>query len=65
MRAVLNDQGCGDDDLVQAIFYCKTAEAETEVREMIADLDWPCFTAVLPICRDCLLMEIEAMAIKK
>ena len=65
VRAVLNDHGCSDDDLVQAIFYCKTPEAETEVREMIADLDWPCFTAVLPICRDCLLMEIEAMAIKK
>jgi len=64
VRAVLNDLGFVDDDVVQAIVYCKTPEIEREFHARSERLPWPHFTAVAPVCRDDLLIEIEALAVK-
>lgn len=64
VRAVLNDLDFDDGDVVQAIVYCKTPEIE---REFLARADappWPHITAVAPVCRDDLSIEIEATAVR-
>ena len=63
VRAVLKDMGCGDQDVVQAIVYCKTPEVERIYRQRYdQDLPWPRLIAVEDICRGDLLCEIEATA---
>ena len=58
-QAILAAGGCGDDDVVQAIMYCKTPEIETMVRRMCADLPWPQLITVCDICRHDLWFETE------
>ena len=53
---------CGDDDVLQAMAYCKTAEIEKLFYEKRGDLSWPLLIAVADVCRDNLLFEIEATA---
>lgn len=62
VRAVLRDMQCSDADVVQAVAYCKTTEIEKIFRHQWCDLPWPNLTAVADICRDDLLVEIEATA---
>ncbi|MBN2377763.1 MAG: hypothetical protein JXD22_15305 [Sedimentisphaerales bacterium] len=62
VRAVLKQLDCGDDDVVQAMAYCKTPEIEKLFYEMRGDLNWPFLVAVADVCRDNLLFEIEATA---
>ena len=62
VRAVLTQQGCRDQDVVQAIAYCKTPEVEAIWRDGWADLPWPCVTVISDVCRDELLFELEAAA---
>jgi len=64
VRAVLADLGCGDDDVVQAIVYCKTPEVQRQFLSRGDALPWPHFTAVGPVCRDDLLVEIECTAVR-
>jgi enamine deaminase RidA (YjgF/YER057c/UK114 family) len=65
VRAVLQDMNSGDEDVVQAIAYCKTTEVEETFVEFRSRLDWPCMTVICDICRDDLLFEIEATAMPK
>jgi enamine deaminase RidA (YjgF/YER057c/UK114 family) len=65
VRAVLRDMNCRDDDVVQTVAYCKTAEVEAVFNELKGRLDWPWVTMICDICRDDLLFEIEAAAIPK
>jgi len=62
VRAVLHEMQCDDDDVVQAIAYCKTAEIEKLFWSEWGDLAWPNLTAIADICRDNLLFELEATA---
>jgi len=62
VRAILNEMGCGESDIVQAVAYCKTREVEEIFRTRLTGLDWPCVTAIADICREELLFEIEATA---
>ncbi len=62
VRAVLREMQGGDNDVVQATAYCKTAEAEKLFLNEYGNLAWPTLTAVADICRDDLLFEIEATA---
>ncbi len=62
VRAVLHEMQCDDGDVVQAIAYCKTAEIEKLFCHQWSDLAWPTLTAIADICRDDLLVEIEATA---
>lgn len=62
VRAVLREMQCDDNDVVQAIVYCKTAEIEKLFCRQWSDLAWPTLTAIADICRDDLLVEIEATA---
>ena len=62
VRAVLKQLDCGDDDVVQAMAYCKTPEIEKLFHEKWGDLSWPFLIAVADVCRDNLLFEIEATA---
>lgn len=62
VRAVLHEMQCDDDDVVQATVYCKTAEVEKLFWSKYSDLAWPTLTAIADICRDDLLVEIEATA---
>ncbi len=64
VRAVLEDLGCSDDDVVQAIVYCKTPDIEKRFLARADKLAWPHFTAVADVCRDDLLIEIEALAVR-
>jgi len=63
VRAVLQDMDCGDEDVVQSIIYCKTAEVEDMFCAEWADLPWPRIVAITDICRNDLLFEIEATAV--
>jgi enamine deaminase RidA (YjgF/YER057c/UK114 family) len=64
VRAVLHEMQCDDDDVVQAIVYCKTTEVEKLFWSEFSDLAWPTLTAIADVCRDDLLVEIEATAAK-
>ena len=62
VRSVLKDVNCQDDDIFQAIAYCKTPEVEKVFNSLKTDLNWPFLTVVCDICRPELLFEIEATA---
>ena len=64
IRAVLNEMGCEDKDMVQTFIYCKTAEIEKLFCEKFSDLPWPMVTCVADVCRENLLFEIEATAMQ-
>jgi enamine deaminase RidA (YjgF/YER057c/UK114 family) len=64
VQAILKEFDCSDDNVVQAIAYCKTAEVEELYMENWSDLPWPTITAIADVCRDDLLFEIEATAAK-
>jgi len=61
-RAALAEGGCGDDDVVQSMMYCKTPETEQVFRDAFGDLSWPQVIAVCDICRHDLLFEAEVTA---
>jgi enamine deaminase RidA (YjgF/YER057c/UK114 family) len=65
VRAVLADMHCKDEDVVQAVAYCKTTEVEKIFNASKGALDWPWLTAICDICRPDLLFEIEATAMPK
>jgi len=65
VRAVLTDMHCRDEDVVQAVAYCKTTEVEKIFNAVKADLPWPLVTTICDICRPELLFEMEATAIIK
>jgi enamine deaminase RidA (YjgF/YER057c/UK114 family) len=64
VRAVLDEMGCGDEDVVQATAYSKTPEVDRLFRDGWADLEWPCVAVAADVCRDDLLFEIEATALR-
>ncbi|MCX8037694.1 MAG: Rid family hydrolase [Candidatus Sumerlaeia bacterium] len=64
VRAVLRDMNCGEADVVQAIVYCKTPEVERVYRSMKPALSWPHVTVLADVCRDNLLFEVEATAMR-
>ena len=62
-RAVLRDTECSDEDVVNALIYCKTPEVEAHFLERWDDeLPWPTIVLVADVCRDDLLFEIELAA---
>jgi len=63
VRAVLKDMHCKDEDVVQVVAYCKTAEVEKILNGLKNTLPWPWLTAICDICRQDLLFEIEATAL--
>ncbi len=65
VRAVLADMNCKDEDVVQAVAYCKTTEVEKIFNASKGTLDWPWLTAICDICRPDLLFEIEATAMPR
>lgn len=62
VRAVLRDMNAADEDVVQAIAYCKTTEEEEIFNTVKDNLPWPWITMICDICRPELLFEIEATA---
>ena len=62
VREALSQANCGDDQVVQALVYCKTAQIEKLFCDKWSDLPWPHITAITDICRHDLLFEIEATA---
>lgn len=62
VHAVLRDMHCTDNDVVQAIAYCKTAEVRKVFEEYKSRLSWPWITVVCDICRPELLFEVEITA---
>lgn len=65
VRAVLRDMHCPDEDVVQVVAYCKTAEVARAFNDLKGNLPWPCVTVICDICRDDLLFEIEATAMPR
>ena len=64
VQAVLREFHCSDDDVVQAIAYCKTPQVEKLFATNWGNLTWPTVTAIADVCRSDLLFEIEATAAK-
>ncbi len=62
VRAVLRDTQTADEDVVQAVAYCKTTEVEKIFNDVKGKLGWPCVTVICDICRPDLLFEMEATA---
>jgi enamine deaminase RidA (YjgF/YER057c/UK114 family) len=63
--AVLRDMHCENEDVVQVVAYCKTAEVEEIFNAHKDCLPWPWMTIICDICRSNLLFEIEATAVPK
>jgi enamine deaminase RidA (YjgF/YER057c/UK114 family) len=64
VRAILKDTQVTDEDVVQAVAYCKTNEVMKIFNDLKGTLAWPCITVICDICRPDLLFEIEATALK-
>ncbi len=64
VRAVLKDTQTGDDQVVQAVAYCKTSEVEQIFKGVKPTLTWPTITVICDICRPDLLFEMEVTACK-
>lgn len=65
VRAVLRDMNTPDEDVVQAVAYCKTTEVERIFNTVKDRLPWPWLTVICDICRPDLLFEIEAAAMPR
>jgi enamine deaminase RidA (YjgF/YER057c/UK114 family) len=63
--ALLSDMQCRPDDVVQALVYCKTVEAEALFEAVKGTLDWPWITMITDVCRPDLLFEIEVTAVPR
>jgi hypothetical protein len=63
VRAILRDMHCADNNVMQAIAYCKTAEVKKLFEEYKSDCNWPWLTVVCDICRPELLFEVEITAV--
>lgn len=61
--SVLGEMGCGPENIVQSIFYCKTGEIEKQLHEKLGRLSWPWFSTIADICREDLLIEVEVTAV--
>ena len=61
-RASKADMKCYDQDVVQALAYCKNSEVEKIFHQYKKKLSWPWLTIVCDICRTDLLFEIEVTA---
>jgi len=64
VRGVLTNTNCADSDVVQAIAYCKTPEVESVWESVRAEIGWPFVTIIAGVCRDDLLFEVEATAVR-
>ena len=62
VRALLGELQCADDDVVEAVAYCKTLEVEHLFRAQRDRLPWPFITVIADVCRRDLLFEVEATA---
>lgn len=62
VRAVLRDTEMSDENVVQAMAYCKTTDVEEIFSEFRRALAWPCITVICDICRPDLLFEMEVTA---
>ena len=62
--AVLYDMKFSEKDVVQVMGYCKTPEIQALFQSMKKP-DWPWVSMVCDVCRDDLLFETEALAIKQ
>lgn len=65
VRAVLRDTNCSDNDVVQAVAYCKTLDVLNVFDGIKENIGWPWVTVVCDICRPELLFEIEATAMPR
>jgi len=70
VRAVLKDTAVSDEDVLQAVAYCKTTEVEQIFNDLKSTLPstgrgWPWVTVICDICRPELLFEVEATALKQ
>ena len=63
--AVLRDEGCRPEDIVQSIVYCKTPQVEQIFRAGWGDLSMPHLIVIADVCRDNLLFEVEAAAMPR
>jgi enamine deaminase RidA (YjgF/YER057c/UK114 family) len=62
LRAVLRQISFRDDQVVQAIAYCKTPDVEKLFHQNWPDLSWPYMTTIADVCRPELLFEMELTA---
>jgi enamine deaminase RidA (YjgF/YER057c/UK114 family) len=62
VRAVLRDLSCRDEEVVQSVVYCKSAEVEREFHRTVPAYPWPGIVVRGDICRSDLLFEVEVTA---
>jgi enamine deaminase RidA (YjgF/YER057c/UK114 family) len=63
VRSVLGDAGCREEDVLQAIIYCKTAGVEQLFRQEWDNLPFPYVVVIADVCRENLLFEMEVTAV--
>lgn len=59
IRAVMKQMDCIDNQVVQAVAYCKDTQVKQIFNQIKHKLKWPWITVICDICRDNLLFEAE------
>jgi enamine deaminase RidA (YjgF/YER057c/UK114 family) len=62
VRSLLSQQGCGDEQILSALVYCRTAEVERAFHDGRRGLGWPALSMVAEVCRRDMEFEIELVA---
>lgn len=62
VRALLNQAGCGDAEVLSALVYCKNRQVQEMFCSQLADLNWPAIHMIAEVCRPDLLFEVEVTA---
>jgi len=65
VQAALRDTGCSENDVVQLLAYCKSADVRRRLEDVKSHKNWPWIPIICDICRDNLLFEIEAAAVTR
>lgn len=61
VKAVMRQMDCLENQVLQAVAYCKDMTIEQAFNQVRHELPWPWITIICDICRDDLLFEIEAV----
>ena len=64
VRAVLADRNCADSERRPGDRVLQDAEIERVWNTIRAEIDWPFVTVIADVCRDDLLFEVEATAVR-
>lgn len=62
VRALLAQAGCGDEQVLTSLIYCKTPAVQRDFERLHRQFPWPFISLIADVCRDDLLFEVEVTA---